>query len=166
VVPGNGFEKAARQSKRSVALYLRAVHQPPGVRIELVAAMQDAAVVPQHEIAYPPLLIPGQFRTGCVRPKRIEQPLAVFELEAFDAGIAPAPEEQCLAPGHGVGADDRVVSARSLPRVRYLAKPTAQLAGTVVGCVVPAEPPFDPAPQLVGQSLVGAIHVGKAGVAA
>jgi hypothetical protein len=38
------------------------VHQPPALRIELVAAMQRAAIVPHDEVADAPLLIPGQLR--------------------------------------------------------------------------------------------------------
>jgi hypothetical protein len=33
------------------------VHQPAAHRIEFVAAVEDAAIVPQDEVAGPPLLI-------------------------------------------------------------------------------------------------------------
>ena len=54
--------------KRPVAFDLRAVHQSPAVGIEFVTAVHDAAIVPQHEIADPPLLVPGHLRTRCVGP--------------------------------------------------------------------------------------------------
>src|SRR5437870_2734833 len=91
--------------------------------------------------------------------------LAIVELETLDVGVAPTPEKERLAPSDRMGADDRVVGTWGLPRIAHLGKSAPQLAGAVPAPVMSAEPPFDPAPQLVGQGLVGEIHVGKARVA-
>src|SRR5215831_937251 len=76
-------------SKRAVAFDLRAMHQPPVAGVELIATMQNTAIVPQHEVADPPLLIPGQLETRSMRPQRVEEPLAFFELQTVDVGVAP-----------------------------------------------------------------------------
>jgi hypothetical protein len=144
---------------------LRPVHQPPGIWVEFVAAVHDAAVVPQYEVADPPLLVPGQLGAGGVRPQRIEQLLALFECETLNIGVTPTPEKNRFATGNRMGADDRMVSAGGLPRIAHLDKPASQLAGAVAARVVSAKTAFDPTPQLLGQSLVSQVHIGKAGVA-
>ncbi len=79
--------------KRPIAFDLGAVPQPAALRIELVAAVEDAAIVPLHEVADPPLPVPGQLRAGCKCPQRVEQLFAVLEPETLDVGVAPAPEK-------------------------------------------------------------------------
>src|SRR5712671_7455091 len=98
-------------SKRPVASDLRPVHQPPGIWVEFVAAVHDAAIVPQDEVADSPLLVPGQPGTGGMRPQRGEQLLALFECETLDIGVTPTPEKNRFAAGNRMGSDDRVVGA-------------------------------------------------------
>jgi hypothetical protein len=59
-------------SERPVAFDLRAMHQAAALRIEFVAAVHDAAIVPQDEVADPPLLIPSQLRARRMGPERVE----------------------------------------------------------------------------------------------
>src|SRR5258706_12008094 len=49
---------------RSLSLDLGAVHDAPGARVERVAAVHDAAVVPEHQVADPPLVAPRQGAGG------------------------------------------------------------------------------------------------------
>src|SRR3954462_1323502 len=78
---------------------LGAVHQAAQAFVEGVAAMHDAAVVPHHEIADPPLLIPGEALLRGVGPHRVEKLLALLDAQPVDVGAGPAAEEQRLAPG-------------------------------------------------------------------
>src|SRR5688572_18883861 len=59
------------------ALDLRAQHVAAFVRVEGVAPVHGAAVVPHHQVADLPHLVPGQMRLGCMRPEAIEQRLAL-----------------------------------------------------------------------------------------
>src|SRR5579859_2116859 len=43
-----------------LALDLRAMHDPAAPRVESVAPMHGAAVVPEHEITHAPLVLPGE----------------------------------------------------------------------------------------------------------
>src|SRR5436305_8635685 len=73
------FELPTAGSKRAVALDLGAVHDPPGCRVEGVAPVHDAAIVPQDQVARAPLLVPGEFVLGRICPQRVEQRLAFGE---------------------------------------------------------------------------------------
>src|SRR5205085_6809638 len=55
--------------ERAVAFDLGAVHDAPCRRVEGVAPVHHAAIVPQNQIAGPPLLIPGEFGLGSVLPQ-------------------------------------------------------------------------------------------------
>src|SRR5436190_8761961 len=76
---------------------LGAVHQPAQALVEGVAAVHDAAIIPHHQIADPPLLVPGKMLLRGMRPDRVEQLLAVLDAQAMDVGAGTAAEEQRLA---------------------------------------------------------------------
>src|SRR4029077_5541956 len=107
---------------------LRAVHQPAQALVEGVAAVHYAAIVPHHEIADAPLLVPGEALLGGVRPYRVEQLLALVDREAVDVGAGPAAQEQRLAPGHRMQADEGMHGARRAPRIEGALEALAQLA--------------------------------------
>ncbi len=69
---------------------LGAVHQAAQAFVERVAAMHDAAVVPHHEVADPPLLVPGEALLRGVRPQRIQKLFALLDREAVDIGAGAA----------------------------------------------------------------------------
>ncbi len=58
---------------------LRAVHQAAQALVEGVAAMHDAAVVPQHQVAGAPLLVPGEVLLGGMGPYGVEERLALLD---------------------------------------------------------------------------------------
>src|SRR5207342_507469 len=62
-----------------LALDLGAVHDPPALRIERVAPVHGAAIVPQHETADTPDMLPGEFRPIDEAPQFVEQRLGVRE---------------------------------------------------------------------------------------
>src|SRR5713101_7038744 len=75
-----------------LALDLGPVHDPPCVRIECIAPVHGAAVVPQHNIADAPDVLPGELRPIDEAPKLIEQRLGLRKLEPDEIGVAAAAE--------------------------------------------------------------------------
>ncbi len=55
------------------------MHQAPGVRVEGVAPVHGAAVVPHHQVVGFPLLMSGEVGLGCVFPEPRQQILALVE---------------------------------------------------------------------------------------
>src|SRR5262245_19802678 len=105
------------------------MHEAPQALVEGVATMHDATIVPQHEVAGPPLLIPGEALLSGVCPNGIEQLLAVFDREAVDVGAGPAAEEQRLTPGHRMQAHQRMHGSGGVADVQRALKSLALLAG-------------------------------------
>src|SRR3981081_4080926 len=89
------------------------MHHAARVGIEGIAPVQGAAVIPDHEIADLPLLAECESRLRRMRPERIEQGLAFFELEPHDVAVAPPAEEKALAPGFRMRAHQPMVCAGS-----------------------------------------------------
>src|SRR6185436_531219 len=100
-----GAARPHRQPELAAGLDLRAVHQAPRRRVERVAAVQGAAVVPDHHVADAPLMAEDELRLRGVGPELVEQRLALGELESLDVAVAPPAEEQHLAPGLGMLAN-------------------------------------------------------------
>src|SRR6267378_3991712 len=88
------------------------MHQAAGCRIKGVAAMHGAAIIPPYQIADSPILTPGEFLLRRVRPKKVQEALALRNRKADDVGVDPASEEQRLATGFRVGADERLARSR------------------------------------------------------
>src|SRR5258707_15436770 len=117
---------------------LCAVHQAAQALVESVAAVHDAAVVPHHEIAGAPLLVPGEVFLRGVRPYRVQKLLALLDGEAVDVGAGPAAEEQRLALGHRMQADEGMHGARCAAWVERALEALAQLAGRVAAGIMDA----------------------------
>src|SRR5687767_7591994 len=113
---GTGSKKSGSCSTLS-GPDLGTVEQAPRARIEGVAAVERAAVVPHHHVADAPLLAEGEARLRCMPPQLVEQPLAFFELEAHDVAVAPPAEKETLASGFRMRAHQRMARARRLPRI-------------------------------------------------
>src|SRR5579859_7038058 len=96
---------------------LRTVQQPARGRIEGIAPMQRATVVPRHDVAHAPFLPESEPRPGGVRPERIQQLLAFREIKAFDVAVAPSPQKETLASGLRVCAHERMTGARRFARI-------------------------------------------------
>src|SRR5215216_3977617 len=106
---------------------LRAVHQAAQALVEGIAAVHDAAIVPQHQVACAPLLVPREVLLGGVCPHRIEQGLALLDRQAMDVGTGTAAEEQRPALAHGMQADEGMHRARRMPHVEGPLETLAQL---------------------------------------
>src|SRR5262249_61449556 len=78
---GAGVAMACGSGGPQLAFDLGAMHDPPAAGIECVAPVHGAAIVPQHEIADAPDLLPGEFRPIDEAPELVEQRLGFRELE-------------------------------------------------------------------------------------
>ena len=58
------------------------MHEPARIRVEGVATVQGATVVPHHEVAHFPFLPESEVGVGCMRPKLVEQRLALVKGQA------------------------------------------------------------------------------------
>jgi hypothetical protein len=75
-----------------VALALDPMHHASRARIERLAMMHYAAVVPDKKISHAPLVMPRQLRLRRMRPQRFEDFLRFFDQQPVDIGIRPASE--------------------------------------------------------------------------
>src|SRR5262245_36864289 len=105
--------------------------------------MHDAAIVPQHEVAGAPLLVPGETLLRGMRPHRVQKLLAFLDRKAVDIGARSTAEEQRLAPGCRMQADQRMDRAWGLTDIERALKTLAQLACRVATGIVDASPTFD-----------------------
>ena len=98
--------------------------------------MHGAAVVPQHEIADAPVVLPCELRMLDEAPEFVEQRFGFGEFESHQIGVAPAAEIEHAPPGVGMGADQRMHGARRGPRIVGRGDALAQIAAAVVGAVM------------------------------
>ena len=108
---------ATQYVERTLALDLRAVHDAPRSGIERVAAVHDAAVVPQHEVAGAPLVAPRQRIGGGHVPDAIEQRVRFVERQPLEPRIAAPSEIEMPASGFRMHADERMERAGRGARV-------------------------------------------------
>src|ERR1043166_5448755 len=151
---------------RACAFELRAVHQAAGRGIKGVAPVHRTAIVPPDEVARLPILPPREFLLGCVLPQEIEELLALTDRQAEDIGVDAPAEEQRLAPGLGMGADQRLHRPRHFRHVIYRLEPLMRPAAAVVGRGVARFKPADPGFDVGRQRFIGRIHVEEIGRAA
>src|SRR5882762_3656377 len=97
-----GCIAATQYVARSLSLDLGAVHDAPGARVERVAAVHDAAVVPEHQVADPPLVAPRQGAGGGRLPDAIEQRVGLVERQSLEPRVAAPAEIQVAASRFGV----------------------------------------------------------------
>src|SRR5258708_10121802 len=75
-----------------LALDLRAMHDPPRVRIERIAPVHGAAIVPENQIADAPDVLPGEFRAIDEGPELVAQRLGLLERKSDQIGVAATAE--------------------------------------------------------------------------
>ena len=97
--------------------------------IEGIAAMHRAAIVPQHEIADLPPVVPGQARLGRERPQLVEQRFGLRERQVHEMRIPPAAQKERLPACLRVRAYQRMDGAR--PASIYTALTKATTAATL-----------------------------------
>src|SRR5215469_9598999 len=89
---GTCGRRACASDRARVALDLGAVHDSSAVRIKCVASVHGTAVVPQHEVADAPDVLPGELRARDELPQLVEQHFGFRERKPDDIGVAPAAE--------------------------------------------------------------------------
>src|SRR5215813_4845371 len=105
-----------RSDRPRVALDLGAVHDATAVGIEGITPMHGAAIVPQHQIAYAPDVLPAELRSVNDAPQFIEQRLRLGKLESDEIRIAAATEIEHAATVGRMSADQRMHRPRRLAR--------------------------------------------------
>src|SRR5215204_1345997 len=142
------------------------MHQAAGGRVEGVAAVHRAAIVPPHEIADPPVLAPGEFLLAGVLPQEIEQRLALIDRQPHHISVDAAAEEQRLFAGLRVGADHRLARTRHFRYVRDVLETLMRLAAARMRRGVDHRQAVDAYFRVVGQRVVGGVAVEEVGRAA
>src|SRR5258705_3084216 len=155
-----------RSGARPVRLDLGAMHQATRGRIERVSPVQRAAVVPDQHVSHPPLLAEHVLGSGGVRPEFVEQCFALVQVHSDDGAVAPAAEEQTLAAGLRMRADERMARSGRFARVGHFRVAFAPHSSAVVSRVVDRLAAFDPSLEVRRERLVGEIHVRPVSVAA
>ena len=146
-----------------LALDGAAAHQPRLLARKILARMDRAPIVPDHEIAEPPFVLVDDRRVfGDIEQLR-QRRLAFIGRKAFDARRhQPADIERLLA-GRRMGDDDRLLVVQDLFQ-RHLRQVDALAAFVVVHLQHVAA--FEPVAQRARNVVVSLVHVGEAGLAA
>ena len=151
---------------RSLSLDLGAVHDAPRAGVERIAAVHDAAVVPQHQVAGAPLVAPGQRVRGRDVPDAIEQRVGFIERQPLEPCVAAPAEIQMPAPGLGVDAHEGVERPWRGARIVGRRHAGAKVAPAVVRAVVLDAQLQRGRAQLRWQRVPRAVHRAEAGIAA
>lgn len=81
--------------------------------VEGCGAVEDAAVVPDDQVAILPFVAVAELGLGDVIQQLLQERAAVLHRHAHDVG-GVRPEEECLAPVHRARPDHRVADRRIL----------------------------------------------------
>src|SRR6266550_1456146 len=156
---------ATQYAGRTLALDLRAVHDAPRSWIERVAAVHDAPVVPQDEVAGAPLVTPGQRIGGGHVPDAIEQRVRFVEWQPLEPRIAAPSEIEMPASGLRMDADERMQRAGRGARVVARREARAEIPAAVVRAVMLDTQLERGGAQRFGQRLPRPVHRAEARVA-
>jgi hypothetical protein len=156
---------ATQYVERKLSLDLGAVHDAPRSRIERIAPVHDAAVVPQHEIAGAPLVPPGQRLSRRRLPDAVEHRVGLVEGQSFEPRVPAASEIQMPSAGFGMCTDERMQGSGGGAGIVGGRDAGANVSAAVVGAVM-----FDAQPQRVRAEIFRdrvprAIHRAEARVA-
>jgi solute carrier family 13 (sodium-dependent dicarboxylate transporter), member 2/3/5 len=155
---------ATQYVERVLSLDLRAMHDAPRSRIERVAAVHDAAVVPQDEIAGAPAMTPGLRVSSRRLPDAIEQRVGIIERQSLQPGITPSSEIQMLASGFRVHTDERMEGSGCGARIVGRRDAGADISAAVVRPVMLDAQSEHFRAQIVGERLPRAVHRAEARV--
>jgi phosphate-selective porin len=149
---------ATQYVERILALDLRAVHDAPRPGIKRIAAVHDAPVVPQDEIAWSPLVAPRQALSSRDVPDAIEQFVGFVEREPLQPGVATAPKVEMASSRFRMHTDERVQRARRGAWVVSRRDARADVAAAVEGAVMLDAHGERASAQFLGQRIPRAVH--------
>jgi solute carrier family 13 (sodium-dependent dicarboxylate transporter), member 2/3/5 len=155
---------ATQYVERVLSLDLRAVHDAPRSRIERVASVHDAAVVPQDEIASSPAVTPGLRIGGSRLPDAIEQRVGRIERQSLQPRVAASSEIQMLPSRLRVHADERMECSGRPAWIVGRRDASADISAAVVRPVMLDAQPERLRAQIFGECLPRAVHRAEARV--
>jgi len=156
---------ATQYVERKLSLDLGAVHDAPRSRIERVAPVHNAAVVPQDEIARAPVMTPGLGIGGRRLPDAIEEGVGRLERQSLQPRVAASSEIQMLPSGLRVHTDERMECSRSRARIVGRRDAGADISAAVVRPVMLDVQPERLRAEILGKCLPRAVHRAEARVA-
>ena len=131
--------------------HLSSVHRPARVRGKRIPAVHDTAVVPDDQVAHPPLMGPHVLPLGGMDPQRVEKFLAVLRVQADHVLLGTARQIENCPVRVGMPAHQRMPRVRRLrPHPRHLYR-ALRGAGAVVRAVLMCPFAFARRPQAPGQ---------------
>ena len=157
---------ATQYVERKLSLDLGAVHDAPRSRIERVAAVHDAAVVPQDEIAGAPVVTPGQRISRGRLPNAVEHCVRLVERQSLEPRIAASSKVQMPAARFRMHTDERVEGSGGGARIVGRRDPCSDVSAAVVGAVMLDAQRERSRTEIVGERIPRAVHRAEARVAA
>ena len=157
---------ATQYVERRLSLDLGAVHDAPRSRIERVAAVHDAAVVPQDEIAGAPVVTPGQRISRGRLPNAVEHCVRLVERQSLEPRIAASSKVQMPAARFRMHTDERVEGSGGGARIVGRRDPCSDVSAAVVRAVMLDAQPERCRTEIVRQRIPRAVHRAEARVAA
>ena len=149
---------ATQYVERTLSLDLGAVHDTPRPGVKRIAAVHDAAVVPQHEIAGAPVVAPRQRIGRGDVPDAIEQRIGLVERQPFEPRIAAASEVQMPPAGFRMDADEWMQRAGSRTRIVRRRHAGADVSAAVVRAVMLDAHPERSRAEVLGQRVPRTVH--------
>jgi len=123
--------------------HLAAFHKAPRILVNIIAAMQNTAIVPDDQVIRLPLLVEHVFGLCGIGLEFIEQRLAVFEVQAGNVRPFAAAKVKRLTSRSIVPDNDRVDGAWCIARIIKGFKAWPQLADAGVrGIMLDGEIPY------------------------
>jgi len=80
--------------------------------VERITAVHCAAVVPQHNVADPPDVLPGELRQHRVAPELVQQRLGIGKVQPDDISVPAAAQIEHALAGIGMRARQRMHGTR------------------------------------------------------
>src|SRR5258708_6792662 len=142
------------------------MHDPPAARIEGVAPMHGAAIVPQYEIADAPNVLPRKFRPIDEAPELVEQRLGLRKLKPDQIRVAAAPEIEHAPASVRMRADQRMHRAWRGARIVGRRYSLQHIPAAIVPAVVLDLRTLEAAPPPLRQPFLDALHRTKPSISA
>src|SRR5204862_3056330 len=99
---------SCRSGRSLLALDLGAVHDAAAVRVECIAPMHGAAVVPHDEVTDAPHMLPCELRAIHKLPQLVEEGFRLRNIEPNQIGVAAPSQIEHAPTGRGMGANKRM----------------------------------------------------------